>query len=276
MKVTTFGIILLLLVPAALSAQTSGPALTGTVTAPAGTPIASAKVSARDVATGKLTETETNSAGVYHFENLPPAEYEVSVTALGFASNTVKVVLASGQPQKVDIALGMAANPSGPSLSDLGFPSAQTQANPEEQARLDKRSHMLKIHQKMGLITAAPLLATIIVGFNAGGTQTGSGTRDLHAALGTTTAGLYFTTAYFAIFAPRISGTQTRGPIRVHKALAWIHGPGMILTPILGEMAFSQKSKGEKVHGIASLHGPVAIITGAAYGAALLSVSVKF
>jgi len=185
-------------------------------------------------------------------------------------------VLAAGQPQKADIALGMAANPSGPSLSDLGFPSAQTQPNPEEQARLDKRSHMLKIHQKMGLITAAPLLATIIVGFDAGGKQTSSSTRDLHAALGTTTAGLYFTTAYFAIFAPRISGTQTRGPIRVHKALAWIHGPGMILTPILGEMAFSQKSKGEKVHGIASLHVPVAIITVAAYCAALLSVSVKF
>jgi hypothetical protein len=87
---------------------------------------------------------------------------------------------------------------------------------------------------------------------------------------------LYFTTAYFAIFAPKISGTPTRGPIRVHKTLAWIHGPGMILTPILGAMAFEQKSKGEKIHGAASLHGPVAIITGAAYGAALLSVSVKF
>jgi hypothetical protein len=50
----------------------------------------------------------------------------------------------------------------------------------------------------------------------------------------------------------------------------------MVLTPILGAIAFDQKSKGQKVHGIASLHGPVAVITGAAYGAALLSVSVKF
>ena len=90
------------------------------------------------------------------------------------------------------------------------------------------------------------------------------------------TADLYFMTAYYAIRAPRIPGTETRGPIRLHKALAWIHGPGMILTPILGAMAFDQKSRGEKVHGIAKAHGAVAIVTAAAYGLAVVSVSIKF
>ncbi len=61
----------------------------------------------------------------------------------------------------------------------------------------------------------------------------------------------------------------------MHKVLAWIHGPGMILTPILGAIAFDEKSKGERVHGIASAHGPVAIVTAAAYGAAILSVTFK-
>jgi hypothetical protein len=82
--------------------------------------------------------------------------------------------------------------------------------------------------------------------------------------------------AYYAIRAPKIPGTEPRGQIRLHKALAWIHGPGMVLTPILGAIAFDQKSKGERVHGIASAHGAVAIVTAAAYGAAILSVSVKF
>ena len=50
----------------------------------------------------------------------------------------------------------------------------------------------------------------------------------------------------------------------------------MILTPILGAMAYSQESKGQKVHGIAAAHGPVAIATAGAFGAALLSVSLKF
>jgi hypothetical protein len=50
----------------------------------------------------------------------------------------------------------------------------------------------------------------------------------------------------------------------------------MILTPILGAIAFQQKSHGERIHGIASAHGPVAYVTAAAYGAAILSVSIKF
>lgn len=167
-------------------------------------------------------------------------------------------------------------NPAPPSLGDLGFPPAQTQGNLQEQARLDRRSHMLKIHQRLGLITTAPLLATVISGSFAGGRSTSSTARDLHAALGSVTGGLYFTTAYYSIFAPKVPGTQTRGPIRLHKALAWIHGPGMILTPVLGAMAFDQKSRGEKVHGIASAHGVVGYVTAAAYGLAIVSVSFKF
>ena len=163
-----------------------------------------------------------------------------------------------------------------PSLEDLGFSASQTQADAQRQALLDKRTHMLKVHQRLGLIAAIPITATVIASFGAGGKDTSSASRDLHAALGGVAGDLYFASAYYAIRAPRIPGTTTRGPIRFHKAMAWIHGPGMIATPILGIMAFDQKSKGEKVHGIASAHGPVAIVTAGAFGAALLSVSVKF
>ena len=246
--------------------------LSGTVKDPKGTPVPSAKVSLKNSSTGQTTEATSDSQGAYHFADLASGEYELTTSASGFETKTDIVHLQS-TPQTEDVALTQTG---GPSLSDLGFNTADTKGNAEEQARLDKRTHMLKIHQKMGLITAVPLAATIITGFGAGGHQTSSSTRDLHVALGGTTAALYFTTAYFAIGAPKISGTETRGPIRVHRALAWIHGTGMVLTPILGIMAFQQKSRGEHIHGIAQAHGPVAIITGAAYGAALLSVSVKF
>jgi hypothetical protein len=126
------------------------------------------------------------------------------------------------------------------------------------------------------LIDTIPLVATVIAGAGAGGKSTSTSDRYLHLALGSVTGDLYFLSAYYAIRAPKIQGTQTRGPIRLHKALAWIHGPGMILTPILGAIAFDQKSKGEKVHGIASAHGAVAIVTAGAYGAAILSVSIKW
>jgi hypothetical protein len=50
----------------------------------------------------------------------------------------------------------------------------------------------------------------------------------------------------------------------------------MILTPLLGALAFEQRSNGQKIHGIASAHGVVAGTTAVAYGLAILSVSVKF
>lgn len=168
-----------------------------------------------------------------------------------------------------------------PSLQDLGFSPQQMQANPKLQARLDRRTEMLKIHQRLGLITLAPMVADLITGPMAKAKgkngqiirEPTSANIDMHAALGSATAALYFTTASFAIFAPRIPGTKKRGAIRVHEALAWIHGPGMILTPILGAMAFKQEQNGEKVHGIASAHGAVAATTAIAYGAAIVAVS---
>ena len=182
---------------------------------------------------------------------------------------------AAAAPQEKPVA-APTGNAQAPTLGDLGFPTDQTQGNAQDQARLDKRSHMLKIHQRLGLITAAPLLATIITSTGASGRRSSTSGRDLHAALGIATAGMYFTTAYYAIRAPKVPQTRTHGPILVHKALAWIHGPGMILTPILGALAYQQRNRGERVHGIASAHGAVAAVTGIAYGAALLSVSVKF
>jgi len=160
-----------------------------------------------------------------------------------------------------------------PSLNDLGFSQNQVQGNEQDQALLDKRSHMLQIHQRLGLITTAPLIATVLV---APGNHSSSSDRLLHGGLGLATATLYFTSASFAIRAPRVKGTKDKGPIRLHKALAWIHFPGMILTPILGAMADQQRNAGQKVHGIASAHGPVADVTVGAYLASILAVSVKF
>ncbi|HET7451381.1 MAG TPA: hypothetical protein VFL12_01450 [Thermoanaerobaculia bacterium] len=162
-----------------------------------------------------------------------------------------------------------------PSINDL-FPSAEARGDAEMQARLDKRSHMLKIHQRLGIITIAPMLATLFTSSGASGKHGSQSGRDLHAALGLVTAGLYITTATYAIRAPGIPGTEVRGPIKLHKALAWLHGAGMILTPILGAMARSQLDKGEKVHGIASAHGAVAAVTVGAYAAAIGAVALKF
>lgn len=275
-----------------LPAQTAADAiLKGKITTSAGAPITNAKVRLTNVATNEARSSTTSADGSYQFTGLQPGSYRLEIDSVGFqilnvastpvtAGTTVldeklQAKLPAGQfaPQENP---PNAPSSSEPSLSDLGITPQQTEGNAKEQGLLDKRSHMLKIHQRMGLITAVPLVATIVTSLGAGGRDTSKTSRDLHAALGGLTGDLYFITAYYAIRAPRVKGTETRGPIRFHKAMAWIHGPGMIATPILGIIAFDQKSKGEKVHGVAQAHGPVAIVTAGAFGAALISVSVKF
>ena len=263
--------ILLFSISIPIRAQDSNASLSGSIISATGAGVPNAKVAVKNLATGQSTETQTDSAGHYHLLNLFAGDYELAISAEGYSTNTVKVTISAATAKTADVTLAGAL-----SLQDLGISSEQAHGTAEDQARLDKRSHMLKLHQRFGLIAAVPLIATVATSFGAGGRSTSTSDRYLHLALGSATGDLYFMSAYFAIRAPGIPGTQRRGPIRVHRALAWIHGPGMILTPILGAIAFDQKSKGERVHGIASAHGAVAIVTAAAYGAAIVSVSFKF
>ena len=136
---------------------------------------------------------------------------------------------------------------------------------------------MLKIHQRMGLVTLVPLAAACTSSAaappdprNGGGNTVG---RDIHLSLGATSVAMYAVTASYAIRAPRVSEEHARGGIKLHKYLIYVHAPGMVLTPILGAMAFQQANNGERVHGIASAHAAVAWTTVASYSAAILAVS---
>jgi hypothetical protein len=292
----SFAVFALAQVASPLIAQTTTGVVRGTVSDESGKVVANATVTATSMDTGQKQTTNTGAEGMYKLE-LPAGNYRLTFEAVGFktfeissatVSETVPEVLdgklergepVNGKPaptQQENLPNAPSSSSTAPSLSDLGLSPEQTQGNTREQALLDKRTRMLKIHQRMGLITTGPLIATVIASMGAGGKSTSTASRDLHVALGSLTGDLYGITAYYAIRAPRIPGTKKHGPIKFHEAMAWIHGPGMILTPILGAIAFDQKSNGEKVHGIASAHGPVAIVTAGAFGAALLSVSVKF
>jgi hypothetical protein len=231
-------------------------------------------------------------------DSLPPASSAVSSSVLDLPdapvppgsqntqpqSQTPAQSQTQGQPQSPNSKPQQPPPSTAPTLGDLGFSQQQTLANAEMQKKLNERTHDLKVHQTLGLITAGPMCAAVIV---AGGAKakrnkadpTGpliepsSASVDLHAALGASTVALYSFTAYYAIRAPRIPGVKPKGAIKLHRDLVWIHAPGMILTPILGGIALSQENNGERVHGIASAHSYVAWTTIGAYGASIMAVS---
>ncbi len=296
----------LIFTPRALRAQNAA-TLSGAVRNSSGEAVANAKVSVRNTKTGQEIEARTSSDGIYSVPNLMPGEYDVSASAEGLSAQAAHVTLTGASQQGINLILRSTAqqeNPPGksttapaanlpnapnapsgsataPSMQDLGFTPEQTQGNAQLQAMLDKRSHMLKVHQRLGLITAIPMVATVITGPQAKAKgrhgepikEPTAANLDFHIALGGATTALYGATAYYAMFAPKVPGTQKRGAIRMHEALAWVHGPGMILTPVLGIMAYKQENSGEKVHGIAAAHGAVAYTTAIAYGASIVAVS---
>ncbi len=168
------------------------------------------------------------------------------------------------------------ASSSAPSLGDLGISPTQVHGDDRTQALLDKRTHMLKVHTRLGLITAVPILAACISGAGATpdrGTYGSTTSRDVHVGIAGLAVGMYGLTAYYAAAAPRIGHEPARGGIKLHKYLIYVHAPGMVLTPILGAMAFNQINSGQHVHGIASAHQAVAVTTALAYGASILAVS---
>lgn len=202
---------------------------------------------------------------------------EISTADLPDAPSAIQQQAQQKEQQKQQQQNQPQQQPTAPSLSDLGLSNAP---DPALQARLDRHTQMLKIHQRLGLITLIPMAAAVISSAGATAKHNGAGViggnttgRDLHAALGAVTVGMYGATAYYAIAAPKIPESHVKGGIRIHKYLIYIHAPGMVLTPILGAMAFNQLNNGEKVHGIASAHAVVAWTTVASYTAAIVAVS---
>jgi hypothetical protein len=78
---------------AAAWGQTFRGSINGAVTDPTGAAIANAVVTATETATSGAHTTTSTSGGEFSFQDLPPGEYKVNVTAPGFQQTTVGNVL---------------------------------------------------------------------------------------------------------------------------------------------------------------------------------------
>ncbi len=101
----TFKLLLAIVLPlSAALAQTSG-TISGTVKDASGGLMPNAKVTALNSTTAEKREATTNSAAQYTFPFLPPGEYQIQVSAAGFAPASVRATLAVTERIAVDILL---------------------------------------------------------------------------------------------------------------------------------------------------------------------------
>src|SRR5215469_14904957 len=78
------GCIAILLTTAALFGQAGNGTITGSVTDPTGAVVANAAVEAKNKDTGVAYPTQTTNSGNYTLSQLPPGNYDLSVTMMGF------------------------------------------------------------------------------------------------------------------------------------------------------------------------------------------------
>ena len=92
-------------------AQTTTARLTGTVTDPSGSTVPNAIVTITNEATGQVRTVTTNGSGLFIVVSLPPATYDVTISASGFAQQMQRnLVLAVGQEVTRDIRLSLAGS----------------------------------------------------------------------------------------------------------------------------------------------------------------------
>jgi hypothetical protein len=97
-------LILLFLSPA-LRAQTTS-ALSGVVSDPSGAALAGAAVTVKNLSTGALRETETNTTGIYQFFALPIGDYQIAARHRGFSDELrTGIHLNVGQEATVNLQL---------------------------------------------------------------------------------------------------------------------------------------------------------------------------
>ena len=81
------------------------------VTDPAGKSVPNATVSIKN-GSGETTKAQAASPGFYNALDLPPGDYEVTVTAAGFAAGSASVTLAAEGAQRIDLTLATAKDSS--------------------------------------------------------------------------------------------------------------------------------------------------------------------
>ena len=142
--------------------------------------------------------------------------------------------------------------------------SAETRAH-----ELKIRRTMFRIHQGVGLATAAAMLAQGFVGNNLY-KNGGRNTKDVHESLAVGINIGYITTGLMSFAAPPpMINRKKFDNIKLHKILSMVHLSGMIATNVLADQA------GDNIQ-MKKWHRAAGMTTFAAYAAAIASIKFEF
>jgi hypothetical protein len=137
-------------------------------------------------------------------------------------------------------------------------------------SELSLRRGMLTAHLIGGIVTLANMYTAIYYGQQMLNGHTDKSYRNNHQLFVTTTIISYSITGLLSVLSPppmiRRNEVST---ITIHKALAWVHFTGMILTPILGEMIKRRATTSQLAH----FHQASAYITASALTASMIVIT---
>ena len=151
-------------------------------------------------------------------------------------------------------------------------PKTLTAASRERE--LKARRNMFRVHQTLGLVTAAGMLAQGIVGSRL--YKPGNYTDNLKNTHEGIAAGInigYFTTALMSFTAPPPMVNRKKfDNIKLHKILSYVHLSGMIATNVLSKQIDGNANPAN----IKKWHRAAAFTTFGAYTAAIATIKFEF
>ena len=85
--------------------QASNTTIAGTITSAAGTPIANAMITVKNLATNEVRGVTANADGTYALKNLAPGRYEITASASGYPAAVITVTLPGGSSTPANLVL---------------------------------------------------------------------------------------------------------------------------------------------------------------------------
>ena len=147
-------------------------------------------------------------------------------------------------------------------------------------SELQLRRTMLVMHQVGGFLTLASMYAALYYGqkslLDPNSGQRNDPYRSNHQLFVSTTIGLYSATGLLSVLSPPplIRRDHETSTTTIHKALAWVHFVGMVVTPILGGAVLKRGPIGRYVDlNQARFHQITGYVTAGALTAAMIAVT---